>query len=97
MTSPRKVLVGIAVSICLTACGQSISGTYQDQLGMVTFTFESGGKLYAKTMGVTQELKYEVDGKKIKIALPDGANVLLTVAEDGSLDGWLSGKLTKKK
>ncbi|MBX3672644.1 MAG: hypothetical protein KF776_06685 [Burkholderiales bacterium] len=64
---------------------------------MVTFTFESGGKLYAKTMGVTQELKYEVDGKKIKIALPDGANVLLTVAEDGSLDGWLSGKLTKKK
>lgn len=97
MTSPRKVLVAIAVSICLTACGQSISGTYQDKLGIATFTFESGGKLYAKTMGITQELKYEVDGKRIKVTLPEGGNVLLTVTEDGSLDGWMSGKLIKKK
>lgn len=93
--SLRKVRFAIAFSILLAACGQSISGTYWDKSGS-TLVFESGGKLYMKTWGITQELKYEVDGKTIKVILPGGVNTILAMNNDGSLDGWMGGKLVKK-
>ncbi len=50
-------------------------------------------------MGVETELKYEVDGDKVKIAAPgdNGANQIYTLQGDGSLSGPMGLTLTKQK
>ena len=91
----KKCLV-IFCTILLAACGQSLNGTYADASGVVEYTFESGGKVTTKTMGMEAELKYEVDGKKVKFLTPGGA-LVYTLQDDGSMAGPMGLKLIKKK
>ena len=91
----KKCLV-IFCTILLAACGQSLNGTYADASGVVEYTFESGGKVTTKTMGMEAELKYEVDGKKVKFLTPGGA-LVYTLKDDGSMAGPMGLKLIKKK
>lgn len=91
----KKSLV-VFCAIFLAACGQSLSGTYADSSGVVEYKFESGGKVTTKTMGMEAELKYELDGKKVKFLTPGGA-LVYTLQDDGSMAGPMGLKLIKKK
>ena len=90
-----KYVLTLAVLFVLAACGAKLDGTYTDQTGIVSYTFTSDGKVTSEAMGVKFEQKYELDGNKVKLVMPTGAMVM-TLNEDGSIDG-AAGKLTKKK
>jgi outer membrane lipopolysaccharide assembly protein LptE/RlpB len=91
-----KHLLTLAVLFVLAACGAKLDGTYTDQMGAASYTFTSDGKVISEAMGMKFEQKYELDGNKIKIVMPTGAMVM-TLNEDGSIDGLMGMKLTKKK
>ncbi len=89
----------IVALLILSACGSGIEGTYSNG-GPVEYTFKSNGTVVmtASMMGVTQEteVKYEVEGNKVKLITGEGA-LLLTLHEDGSLSSPMGGKnLTRK-
>lgn len=93
-------IVLLALSLLLlSACGSKLDGTTYESSdsGMlkVSLKFESGGKVYVSTLGGEQELKYEVDGNKVKLIAPQG-NQILTLREDGSLEMLPFGTLRKK-
>lgn len=90
----KKTII-VACALFLAACGQSLSGTYSDETGMMNYRFESGGKVYMEMMGMETELKYEVDGKKVKIQNPQGGNMIFTLLDDGSIQGLMGAKLYK--
>jgi hypothetical protein len=92
-------VVFLALSLLLlSACGSKLDDTTYESsnpvLGKTVFKFESGGKVYMSVMGVETELKYEVDGNKVKLISPQG-NQILTLREDGSLEGLPTGPLRK--
>lgn len=86
------LLLAIALSFALTACGGKLDGSYGPR-GMkgVVLTLKSNGK--ATYMG-SLELNYEVDGKDVKIHLPQGV-LVLKGHDDGSLDFPFIGNLKK--
>ncbi len=90
----KKTLI-VALCLFLSACGAKLNGTYSDAMGITSYKFESGGKVYVSAMGIESEWKYQVDGKRVKIEGAQG-NIILTVMDDGSLQGPLDIKLTKK-
>lgn len=91
----KKTIIAL-FCLFLAACGSKLSGTYTDALGITSYKFEPGGKVYVSAMGIETEWKYEVDGKKVKIEGAQG-NIVLTMMDDGSLQGPLDIKLTKKQ
>lgn len=75
----------------LAACGGGMSGTYEDRMGLTQLTFQSNGTVVQSvTMaGVEKEMRYEVDGDKIRIH-PDGdqgTTLVLTRVDDRTLSG----------
>jgi len=95
----RHTLFIIPIFLCLflSSCGSGLDGTYSDQAEMTKYKFESGGNVYVSSvMGVEVELKYKLDGNKIKIGGPEG-NLILTLLEDGSIEGPMGVVLTKKE
>ncbi|MDR0274841.1 MAG: hypothetical protein LBI48_05805 [Burkholderiaceae bacterium] len=93
----KRVLYTVFVSfaIFLAACGQKLSGVYTSDF--MELDFQSGSKVLVGTMGVKTELKYEVDGKKLKIMEADGKPPLvLTINDDGSIQGW-GGQVFRKQ
>jgi outer membrane lipopolysaccharide assembly protein LptE/RlpB len=95
MSKMKKSIV-VACVLFLAACGQGLSGTYTDETGTTSYRFESGGKVYVDVAGLMEsELKYEVDGKKVKIQNPQGGNMIFTLLDDGSIQGMMGMKLSK--
>ncbi|MCL4688102.1 MAG: hypothetical protein KJ007_06005 [Burkholderiales bacterium] len=92
----KKMIGTILTCLLLAACGSGLDGTYSDQSGVLSYRFESGGKVYAKSMGMESEFKYTVDGDKVKIEVPGGGNMIFTKAKDGSLMGPMGIALKKK-
>lgn len=92
----KHTIATFAVALVLTACGSGINGTYSDDSGMVSYQFESGGKMYTKAMGMESELRYSVDGDRVKIEVPGGGNMIMTLNKDGTLKGPM-GMVLKKK
>lgn len=59
-----------SVFVLLTGCGKSnLSGTYVDQAGNVSLTFQPGGKVryHASETGFTEQDTYTVSGKKVTV------------------------------
>jgi Family of unknown function (DUF5640) len=91
-------MAALAISILLlSACGSKINGTYSDDSGTISYTFKSDGTVLMSTMGTGVELKYEVDGNKIKVLVAPQAALVLTLLDDGSIEGPMGVKLTKQK
>jgi len=94
-------LLFIAVSLC--AFGSKLNGTYAGRLGgelgvTVSYTFKSNGKVVVSALDEEHEGNYEVDGNKVKITgLPSGGTLVMTLLEDGSIQGPMGIKLTKQK
>lgn len=84
----------LILAIALAACGGKLEGSYgSDQPGIkgVVLTFKPNGK--AVYMG-TMEMNYEVDGKDVKLHMPQGV-FILKGHDDGSFDFPLMGNLKK--
>ena len=92
-----KKLLGVGiVCLFLAACGSGISGTYSDPSGMAEYTFKSNGVASMSAMGIAVEVKYKVEDGKVKLISPEGT-VVMKILDDGSIEGPLGVKLTKKK
>lgn len=78
----------------LAACGQSISGTFEDELGVSRYEFTRGGRVYMSVMGVEAAGEYEIEGERIVLQGPNGTMVL---HRDGAnLKGPMGLKLIRK-
>jgi hypothetical protein len=85
----------VAVVFVLAACGAKLDGTYTDQMGISSYTFKSG-KVTMSTMGVAHEQDYKIEDDKLKIITPQGT-LVMNLLKDGSIEGPMGMKLTKKK
>lgn len=90
-----KVLF-LMVVFLLSSCGESLVGTYVDAIGISSYTFSSGGKVYVGVMGIESEMAYEVDGDRVKLIMPEG-NMVLHKMDDGALQGPMGIIYSKKK
>lgn len=100
MNTKVKALSALLATLLLAACSNGLSGTYQDPMGIASYTFGSGGKVEVSAMGSTVEMRYEVDGNKVKIGMSGNANgptQVMTIQPDGSLSGPMGIRLTKQK
>lgn len=92
-----KILI-VAITLALTACGGSkLEGSYGNDGSKkyvpkgVLLTLKKNGK--AVYMGA-MEMDYEVDGKDVKLHMPQGT-MILKGHDDGSLDFPFLGNLMK--
>ena len=94
----RKLLI-VALATLLAACSQGLSGTWNDGVGMVSYTFDSDGKVTVEMLGKTQQTRYTIDGNTLKVAVPgtEAESVDFTINEDGSLQGPMGVRLHKQK
>ncbi len=61
-----KIAVLVITVLRLSGCGSKIDGTYCDSSGALCDTFRSKGTVLMSAVGTEVEMKYEVDGDKIK-------------------------------
>jgi hypothetical protein len=90
----------LSAVLLLSACGSKsrLDGTYATEPGAggISLTFQSNGKVTRSFMGNEVEGNYEVDGNKVKITgLPGAGTQVLTLLEDGSIQGGMGVKFTK--
>jgi hypothetical protein len=92
----KPMTMMVAVGLLIAACGGSkLDGTYTDEMGLTTYRFTSGGKVYMSVMGIETELNYKVDGDKVKIGAPQGGNLIFTLLADGALSGPMGIRFAK--
>ncbi len=87
-----KIAVLVITVLLLSGCGGSkIDGTYcnkSSDLVVACYTFRSNGTVLYSAAGMEFEMKYEVEGDKIKVMDRQGnGSLVLTVLEDGSIQG----------
>ena len=94
----KKLLI-VALATLLTACSQGLSGTWNDGAGMLSYTFDSDGKVTVEMLGKSQQTRYTRDGNMLKVAVPgtEAESVDFTINEDGSLQGPMGVRLNKQK
>lgn len=90
-----NTLFALALTVVLTACGGGLEGAYgSDKPGIngTVVTFKPNGKaVYLGSM----EVAYEVDGKNVKLHMPNQQVLILTMLDDGSIQFPMVGKLNK--
>jgi hypothetical protein len=90
-----------ALTLLLTACGDSVSGTYTDATGVTSYEFDGGEVVMTvAVMGQRVENRgtYTVDGDRIQIQFtsPMPATTYVTRDDDGNLIAPMGGILTKE-
>jgi hypothetical protein len=100
--SYTAILFVILLMLALAGCDSALSGTYTSDgsapFGNVikSMTFKPGGRVEVLAMGVTRELPYEREGKKIKITDERNVATIFTIDDNGCLDGGeMIGKFCK--
>jgi hypothetical protein len=103
MTYAQKFMPAIFAAtaiLVLAGCGNSAPrGIYKadNDLVEMQLDFRKGGVVYVSVMGMETEGAYEmVEKNKVKI-IANNENQILTIAEDGSIEGPLGMKLIKQK
>jgi hypothetical protein len=86
----------LMVALLLSACAESLVGTYVDAMGLSSYTFANDNKAYVAVLGIETEVTYEVDGDRVKLMMPEG-NMVLHKMDDGTLQGPVGIVYSKKK
>ena len=82
------------LALLLGGCGGGMSGTYVEESGLGTLEFQEDGTVYVSVLGVTMAGEYEVDGRRVIVEGPSGAQVL--TREGDRLDGGLGMTYRKR-
>lgn len=90
----KMIPILVALTLTLAGCGSKLNGTYGNN--MASYTFNSNGTVVQETMGIKIEMKYELDGKNVKLITPQGS-MILTMLDENTIDGPMGMKFTKKK
>ncbi|MGD9211004.1 MAG: hypothetical protein PVI90_09505 [Desulfobacteraceae bacterium] len=90
-------LIILYTAFCFLGCGSKLEGTYEDESGLMRFEFKPDDKVYMNAMGSEIEVKYKINGEKVKIIMPNGMTQEMTIQDDGSIDGPGGTKLTLKE
>ena len=90
MTCWRKAMLAV-LALLLSACGDAVTGTYEDSMGLTRLRFERGGAVVQSSQlgGMERQMRYAVDGDRIRLRHPevDGATLVLTRVDDDTLSG----------
>ena len=93
----RKLINAVLAAgmiFALTACGSKLNGTYEGEMG--SYTFKSNNTVVVDTLGAKMEMKYELDGKDVRIMVPQGAVMIMTLVDDNTISGPMGMKMVKK-
>jgi hypothetical protein len=97
-SSSRNLFASLSLSIAcffVAACGSGVKGhTYAGPGGMVQIEFQSDGKAFASTGGLTSNCTYTQDGNKVTLSC-EGVTEVLTLGSDGALSGPPDGMLAR--
>jgi len=75
----------LLLCLALTACGSKVKGnTYE--AGVISISFQSGGKATFSTPGDAASCTYTESGDKISVSC-NGETTVFTIDSDGNLDG----------
>lgn len=87
----------LVLPLLLAACSDtgSLAGTYADPNEIMTYTFNKDGTVIQESMGMKTEFAYTKKDDQIKLQVSNGQNLILTLNEDGTIDGPV-GILRKK-
>jgi hypothetical protein len=85
----------VCLVVLLVGCGQSLTGTFSDEFGATKYTFGARGKVYVSALGIETELKYEVNGNRVRIDAPQG-NIVFTIESETLLVGPLGIKFYRR-
>jgi hypothetical protein len=93
----KRVVAAAALGlVCLGAvgCGNNVKGhTYADADDSVKIAFQSGGTASVSFGPITSTCTFTQNGKQVNLTC-GGQTEVLTVADDGSLNGPPDGMLT---
>ncbi|HRP71878.1 MAG TPA: hypothetical protein PK743_04470 [Luteimonas sp.] len=92
----------LVLALLLAGCGGGLDGTFEDEMGMSTLTFQGGGKVMQSSPMTSMEVRmaYEVDGDKIRITHPEmgsSAALVLTRIDEDTLAGPMGFRYERKK
>jgi hypothetical protein len=89
----------LALTLVASCSVHRLSGTYSGNF--MSLTFESNGKVMVQSSilpGVGVECAYRIDGDKLMIGAKDqGISYIMTLLNDGSIQGPMGDNLTKEK
>lgn len=91
-----RALLVLVVALLLTACSRGLSGTYTDEVGFMSFTFERDGRVVQSTLGLEVEMRYQRDGDRIVIENGMGDFVFTRIDAD-TLEGPLGMRLRRQE
>ena len=66
----RTVL--LTLLFLLAGCSSGLSGKYSDENGLMSYEFQSDGKVFMKMMGMQFAGEYEIDEDKVIVKGPNG-------------------------
>lgn len=88
MKSLKIITMAILVLLFTGCTNKTLDGIYigNDNAFFESLTFKSGDKVEIVFMGTTSEIEYQLENNKVKI-INAGQNQILTITNDGCLDG----------
>jgi hypothetical protein len=90
-----RLLTVALLGLLLGACGGSMSGTYENESGLMRYTFSSDGTVVQSAMGVEVEMTYEVVDDRVLLQSPVGELVLKRIDRD-TLEGPFGMRLERR-
>ena len=76
MDQMKRFVAVMAVGAALTACGETLSGTYVDDGNVTAYEFHGNGRATISVLGTTVAADYTVDEDKVLVTSAQGTVVL---------------------
>jgi hypothetical protein len=94
MQAPGWMLTAISSAFLVSACGNSVSGTYADDGNVTAYEFHGDGRATISVLGTSVAAEYTIDDDRILVTSAQGTVVLKRSGE--RLYGPMGLELTRK-